>query len=42
MNTSLPEGINNKAKVLKRMAYGFRGNDGFALKTRSAFTGNAR
>ncbi len=42
LNTSILEGINNKAKVIKRMAYGFRDDDYFALKIRSAFPGNAR
>jgi transposase len=42
LNTSVLEGINNKAKVIKRMAYGFRDDDYFALKIRSAFPGNAR
>lgn len=42
LNTSVLEGINNKVKVIKRMAYGFRDDDYFALKIRSAFPGNAR
>lgn len=42
LNTSILEGINNKAKVIKRMAYGFRDDDYFALKIHSAFPGNAR
>jgi transposase len=42
LNTSILEGIHNNAKVIKRMAYGFRDDDDFALKIRSAFPGNAR
>jgi transposase len=40
LNTSLLEGINNKIKVLKRIAYGFRDEDYFFLKIRAAFPGN--
>ncbi len=36
---SLLEGINNKIKVIKRMAYGFRDDDYFCLKIRAAFAG---
>lgn len=39
LHTSLLEGINNKIKVLKRMAYGFRDDDYFFLKIRDAFLG---
>jgi transposase len=39
LNTGLLEGINNKIKVLKRMAYGFRNDTYFFLKIRSAFPG---
>jgi transposase len=39
LHTSLLEGINNKIKVLKRMAYGFRDEDYFFLKIRAAFPG---
>ena len=39
LNTGLLEGINNKIKVLKRMAYGFRDDVYFFLKIRSAFPG---
>lgn len=42
MNTSFLEGINNKVKVIKRMAYGFRDLDYFFLKIRAAFPGNRR
>jgi transposase len=37
LHTSLLEGINNKIKVIKRMAYGFRDDEYFFLKIRSAF-----
>lgn len=40
LHTSLLEGINNKIKVLKRMAYGFRDDAYFFLKIRAAFPGN--
>ncbi|MCP4547322.1 MAG: ISL3 family transposase [bacterium] len=40
LHTSLLEGINNKIKVIKRMAYGFRDDDYFFLKIRAAFPGN--
>jgi len=39
VHTSLPEGINNKIKVLKRMAYGYRDDEYFFLKIRQAFPG---
>ena len=39
LHTSLLEGINNKIKVLKRMAYGFRDQEYFFLKIRQAFPG---
>jgi transposase len=39
LHTSLLEGINNKIKVIKRMAYGFRDDDYFFLKIREAFPG---
>ena len=42
LHTSLLEGINNKIKVIKRMAYGFRDDEYFFLKIRSAFPGNRR
>src|SRR5690606_2605318 len=32
LNTSVLEGINNRIKVIKRMAYGYRDNDYFFLK----------
>jgi len=37
LHTSLLEGINNKIKVIKRMAYGFRDEAYFFLKIRDAF-----
>jgi transposase len=39
LHTSLLEGINNKIKVIKRMAYGYRDHDYFFLKIRAAFPG---
>lgn len=41
LHTSLIEGINNKIKVIKRVAYGFRDDQYFFLKIRDAFPGNA-
>ena len=38
-HTSRLEGINNKIKVIKRAAYGFRDDDDFCLKIRQAFPG---
>jgi len=40
LNTSVVEGVNNKIKVLKRIAYGYRDEDYFFLKIRAAFPGN--
>ena len=40
LSTSLLEGINNKIKVIKRVAYGFRDDEYFFLKIRAAFPGN--
>jgi transposase len=42
LHTSLLEGINNKIKVIKRMAYGFRDDHYFFLKIRAAFPGIRR
>jgi transposase len=42
LHTSLLEGINNKIKVIKRMAYGFRDDAYFFLKIRAAFPGDGR
>lgn len=39
LGTNVIEGINNKIKVIKRMAYGFRDDDYFFLKIRAAFPG---
>jgi transposase len=40
--TNLIEGINNRIKVIKRMAYGYRDEEYFFLKIRAAFPGHAR
>lgn len=40
LHTSLIEGMNNKIKVIKRMAYGLRDNDYFFLKIRASFPGD--
>ncbi len=42
IGTNLVEGINNKIKVIKRMAYGFRDDAYFFLKIRAAFPGVGR
>lgn len=42
LTTGFLEGINNKIKVLKRMAYGFRDEEYFFLKIRAAFPGIPR
>ncbi|WP_020684016.1 ISL3 family transposase [Marinobacterium rhizophilum] len=42
LNTSVLEGMNNRIKVLKRMAYGYRDNDYFFLKIKAAFSGKTR
>jgi len=39
LDTGFLEGINNKIKVLKRMAYGYRDHEYFFLKIRAAFPG---
>lgn len=41
LNTSVLEGINNKIKVIKRVAYGFRDDNYFFLKIRGAFPGKS-
>lgn len=41
LHTGVLEGINNKIKVIKRMAYGFRDDAYFFLKIRAAFPGNS-
>jgi transposase len=40
MHTGQLEGINNKIKVIKRMAYGYRDSDYFFMKIKAAFPGN--
>ena len=40
IHTGRLEGINNKIKVIKRMAYGFRDDAYFILKIKGAFPGN--
>jgi transposase len=42
LNTALVEGINNKIKVIKRMAYGYRDDYYFFLRIRAAFPGIPR
>ncbi|MBA6421859.1 transposase, partial [Pseudomonas sp. 5Ae-yellow] len=42
MNTSVLEGMNNKIKIIKRMAYGYRDNNYFFLKIKAAFPGKMR
>jgi transposase len=42
MHTSLLEGVNNRIKVIKRMAYGFRDSEYFFLKIKAAFPGKTR
>ena len=42
LGTNLVEGINNKIKVIKRMAYGYRDDAYFFLKIRAAFPGIGR
>ena len=39
LHTSVLEGIKNKIKVIKRLAYGFRDDQCFFLKIRAAFPG---
>ena len=39
IHTGCLEGINNKIKVIKRQAYGFRDDDYFIIKTKGAFPG---
>ncbi|MBR1611968.1 MAG: transposase [Succinivibrio sp.] len=39
IRTSVLEGINNKIKDLKRLAYGFRDLDYFFVRIRNAFRG---
>ena len=42
LNTSLLEGVNNRIKVIKRMAYGYRDNSYFFLKIKDSFPGIPR
>lgn len=42
MNSSILEGVNNRIKVIKRMAYGFRDASYFFLKIKDAFPGKVR
>lgn len=42
LHTGLIEGINNRIKVIKRMAYGYRDHEYFFLKIRAAYPGLAR
>jgi transposase len=42
LNSSILEGVNNRIKVIKRMAYGFRDASYFFLKIKDAFPGKAR
>jgi len=41
IHTGILEGINNKVKVIKRVAYGFRDQDYFFLKIRAHFPGKS-
>jgi transposase len=40
MHTGQLEGINNRIKVMKRMAYGYRDSAYFFLKIMAAYPGN--
>ena len=40
MHTVQLEGMNNRIKVIKRMAYGYRDSEYFFLKIKAAFYGN--
>lgn len=42
LNTSVLEGVNNRIKVIKRMAYGYRNTEYFFLKIRHTFPGKVR
>ena len=41
LGTNILEGCNNTAKVLKRLAYGYRDHEYFALKLKAAFPGRS-
>ena len=40
MHTGQLEGTNNRIKVIKRMAYGYRDSEFFFMKIKSVFPGN--
>lgn len=40
MHTGHLEGIDNRLKVMKHMAYGYRDSSDFFLKIKAAFPGN--
>jgi len=42
LHTSVLEGMNNRIKVIKRMAYGYRDSAYFFLKIKAAFPGKVR
>lgn len=42
MNSSILECVNNRIKVIKRMAYGFRDSAYFFLKIKAAFPDKTR
>ncbi len=42
LHTSVLEGMNNRIKVIKRMAYGYRDSEYFFLKIKAAFPGKVR
>ncbi len=42
MSSGILEGVNNRIKVIKRMAYGFRGSAYYFLKIKAAFPGKPR
>ena len=42
LHTGIIEGMNNRIKVIKRMAYGYRDEEYFFLKIRAAFPGIVR
>jgi transposase len=42
LTTGILEGMTNRIKVIKRVAYGFRDDEYFFLRIRHAFPGNRR
>lgn len=42
MNSPILEGVNNRIKVIKYMAYGFRNSASFFLKIKVVFPGKVR